>query len=112
MEANIPIFLIIGFSVGFLILTGILIKYAIKKEKQIYEEGIETDSVVSRTESRMKSHHGSGRIYHCYVTFIGNDGKEHEALLNLRSDLPIGREVRIKYLPNKYDEAVFISQEL
>lgn len=120
MGVNTPIILMIGFIVGFLILTGILIRYATKKEKQIYEEGIEVDSVVSRIESRMRSHHGTGHTYHCYVThtyycyvtFTGNDGNEHEALLNLRSNLPIGRKVKIKYLPPKYDQAVFISQEL
>ena len=112
MGANTPVILMIGFTVGFLILTGILIRYATKKEKQIYEKGIEVDSVVSRIESRMRSHHSTGHTYHCYVKFTGNDGNEHEALLNLCSNLPIGRKVKIKYLPPKYDQAVFVSQEL
>lgn len=112
MEANVPVILMIGFAVSFLILAGILIKYALKKEKAIYQNGIETDSVVSRVDYRLTGNRGSGRHYYCYVTFTGDDGLEHEALLNLASNLPIGRKVRIKYLPPKYDQAVFISQEL
>ncbi len=110
-QLTIPV-AIISFMIAFLVLAGILIRIAYKKEKGIYENGIEVDSVVSRVDYRLNGNRGSGRYYYCYVTFTGNDGLEHEALLNVASNLPIGRKVRIKYLPPKYDQAVFISQEL
>lgn len=110
-HTNIVVIMII-IAVMFFCLVSVLVKTALKNEKNIYQNGIETDSVVSRVDYRLNGNRGSGRHYYCYVTFTGNDGLEHEALLNLSSNLPIGRKVKIKYLPPQYDKAVFVSQEL
>lgn len=74
-------------------------------------EGIEIDSIVCRVEEKwdIDSHK---RYYNAYVKYIGDDNLEHEALLNVRNNFPYGRKVKIKYLPTKYDYAIFLSQEL
>ena len=51
-------------------------------------------------------------IYRCYVKYFGDDNLEHEATLNANLNAPIGRKIRIKYMPGKYDYVVFVSQEL
>lgn len=108
MNTIIPL-LIILFSAVFLGLVFILVRIAMKRENKVYEQGIEVDSVVSR----IKPHLSDGkRRYSCYVRFFDENGMECEALLNVRSNLPIGRSVRIRYLPENPKEAVFISQEL
>lgn len=86
------------------------VKLALKRESRIYTEGIETDSIVSKSEHYFDRDHDSR--YRCYVTYTGDDGFKHEGLLNLRSDLPVGRKVRIRYTPGKYDYVVFVSQDL
>lgn len=94
----------------FLTIVITAIKIAIKKEKNIYTNGIEVDSVVVKCEHYFDRDHDSR--YRCYVKYVGNDGSDHEGLLNVRTTLPIGRKVRVKYLPEKYDEVVFVSQEI
>lgn len=94
----------------FLSILFALIKYAIKKEQQIYTDGIETTSVVYKIEEYLNQ--DCRKRHRCYVRYHGNDGKEHIGLLNLRSNLPLGRKVHIRYLPDKYDTVVFVSQEI
>lgn len=94
----------------FLAIVITAIKIATKKEQNIYNIGIEVDSVVSKCEHYFNRDHDSR--YRCYVEYIGNDNLEHEGLLNLRTNLPIGRKVRVKYLPGKYEEVVFVSQDI
>lgn len=107
---NSTIFIIFAvFIIVFISIIVIAINVALKKEKQIYQEGIEVDSVVNKVEHYYYDH---DLRYRCYVKYIGDDNLEHNALLNVRSNLPIGRKVRIKFLPGKYDEAVFVSQEI
>lgn len=90
------------------IITAVMI--AGEKEKNIYENGLEVESIVVRCEHYFTSDHDSR--YHCYVKYEGNDGLYHEGLLNVRTDLPVGRKIRIRYLPEKYNEVVFVSQKL
>ncbi len=99
---------IIIISVLTIVITAI--KIASKKEQNIYNIGIEVDSVVAKCEHYFDRDHDSR--YRCYVKYIGNDNIEHEGLLNVRTNLPIGRKVRVKYLPEKYEEVVFVSQEI
>ena len=107
-EITIPLLMLLIAS-GFMILVGILIGSAVKKERKIHENGIEVDSVVVRNESRLRD---GSRRYTSFVKFMGDDGTEHECSLNYSGHMPIGRKVRIKYLPGKYDYVVFVSQEL
>lgn len=88
-----------------------VIYMAIKHEKKIYNEGIEANSVVSKIERNYDTN--NHRYYYlAYVKYIGDDNIEHEALLNVKTNFPYGRKIKIKYLPPKYDYAVFVSQEL
>lgn len=102
---------------AFIILTAIflaivipLIIVTLKREKEIYENGLEADGVVSRVESRM-ARIRNGLEYFPYIRYVGDDGQEHEGLLNVSVQFKIGRKMRIKYLPGRYDEVRFISQE-
>lgn len=103
---------IIGISavVVFGALAAVLITAAVKRENNMRTNGIETDSVVVDGEMYYDSDNRSR--YNCYVKFVGDDNEEHIARLNVASDLPIDRKVRIKYLPGKYDYVAFVSQEL
>ena len=94
----------------FLTIVTTAVKIASKKEQNIYTTGIEVESVVAKCEHYFDRDHDSR--YRCYVKYVGNDNLEHEGLLNVRTNLPIGRTVRVKYLPGKYEEVVFVSQEI
>lgn len=109
MGSNIAL-IMVSIMIVFVIFVVILIKIAMKREKEIYDNGIEVESLVSKVERYLDSD-GDTR-YRCYVKYRGDDCLEHEGLLNVRTNLPIGRKVQIKYLPNKYDTVVFVSQEL
>ena len=95
---------LIGVAVVIVIAGITVLVKAMRTSGKIYMEGVEADSVVVRTEPS-----GKGRCS-SYVEYVGDDGAKHESLLNV--DLPVGRKVRIKYIPGKFDEVVFISQEL
>lgn len=85
--------------------------YGDKTWKKIYNEGIEANSVVSKIERNYDTN--NHRYYYlAYVKYIGDDNIEHEALLNVKTNFPYGRKIKIKYLPPKYDYVVFVSQEL
>ena len=90
------------------IVMTVLLRKALRLERELQENGIVADAVVVRCESRRSD----GRIrYSPYVRYVAG-GVEHEAALNLRSNLPIGRKLKIKYLPGKWDYVAFVSQEL
>lgn len=110
MSPTMSIILIVVFVIVIIAVIVIAINVAMKKEKQIYQEGIEVDSVVSRSESYFDRDHDMR--YRCFVKYVGDDNLEHEAILNVHTNLPVGRKVKIRFLPGKYDEAVFVSQEL
>lgn len=97
-------------TIVFLTIVITAIKIASKKETEIYTNGIEVDSIVVKCEQYYDRDHDSR--HRCYVTYVGNDNMEHEGLLNVRTTLPIGRKVRVKYVPGKYDTVVFVSQEI
>lgn len=93
------------------VFAGILIvavTFASKIEKRVYAEGVEVEGVVVRNVYHFSADHASR--YTCYVRYRGNDGNDHEGALNISTDLPIGRKVKVKYLPEKYENVVFVSQ--
>lgn len=104
----VPILMLLFFIV-FFALAFTLIRFATKKEDEVYSKGIEVDSTVSRSESYLQ--YGNHK-YRTFVKFIGDDDVEHEGRINVATNLPAGRKVRIRYLPGQYDEVVFVSQEL
>lgn len=96
-----------------LVFFGILfvaVTLAYKSEKRVYDEGFEVEGVVVRNVHHFSTN--NIRTYTCYVRYRGYDGKEHEGALNISTDLPIGRKVVVKYLPEKYERVVFVSQTL
>lgn len=105
---NMTLFLTIFGIVAIMFIFIIVI--AIKKEKQIYQNGIETNGVVDKVEQYYDRNHNSR--YRCYIKYIGDDNLEHLGLLNVRTNLPYGRKVKIKYVSGKYNEVVFVSQEI
>lgn len=106
---NWGIILAIGSIALFVIILVILLVIATNRDKKIMNEGIEAHSIVCRVEKKWKD----GRSYYnAYVKYIGDDNLEHEALLSAKINFPYGRKIKIKYLPPKYDYAVFLSQEL
>ena len=110
MGPTVSIILLVVFIIIIIAIIAIAINAAIKKEKQVYQEGIEVDSVVTRSESYFETDHDLR--YRSFVKYVGDDNLEHEAILNVRTNLPIGRKIIIRFLPGKYDEVVFISQEI
>lgn len=102
--------IILFFIIIFLLLSILVIRMAIKKEQNIYENGLEVWGEVSRCEHSLD--HDLDSRYHSYIKYIGNDALEHEGLLNVRTNLPIGRKIKVKYIPQKYEEVVFVCQEL
>ncbi len=99
------LYLIFFIIIIFTALILFLVKIAMDKEKEIMINGIETDSVVIKVDKI------NGK-YTNYVRYIGNDERYHEAALNISCDLPLRRKVIIKYLPDKYEKVVFVSQEI
>lgn len=110
MSPTVSIILLVVFAILIIVVIAIAINVAMKKEKQIYQEGTEVDSVVTRSESYFDSKHNVR--YRSFVKYVDDNNLEHEAILNVRTDLPIGRKVRIRFLPGKYDQVVFVSQEI
>ena len=65
-----------------------------RMKKQIEENGIEADGVISRIEDVG----GDDVTLHYYARYRTEDGTEVEGLLsNPRSDLAVGQPVRLKY---------------
>lgn len=86
------------------------VRAAARREKEIYENGYEVDAVVFKVETSY-DHDSHRRSYYPYVKYIGDDGHEHEARVNVCTNFPYGRRMRVKYLPSRYDYVVFVSQE-
>lgn len=104
-----PIQLIIIFvtAVIFLIVIGIICKHQIDETNKILAEGTETEAVVSKTDHTNTQ---NGRHYSSYAKFIGDDKIEYETLLSVGGELRIGEKIKIKYLPGKYDYAMFVQR--
>lgn len=106
LPTGLLVMLMIGIPLA--VAMAVLIRKALLRERELQEEGIVADAVVVRCES----HLSDGRTrYTPYVRYVAG-GEEHEAALNLRSNLPIGRKLKIKYVPGKWDYVAFVSQEL
>ena len=77
-----------------------------RMKKQIEENGIEADGVISRIEDVG----GPDDVtLHCYARYRTEDGAEVEGLLsNPRSDLAVGQPVRLKYHPKHRTNARLI----
>lgn len=83
--------------VGFAILCAVIYLLSRRMKKQIEENGIETDAVISRIEEVGAADEIDLRYYARYRT---QDGEEIEGVLsNPRSDLEVGQQVRLKYHP-------------
>lgn len=106
LPPGLAVMLIIGVPLA--VAMAILVRRALRQEKELQENGIVADAVVVRCESRLDD---GRRRYSPYVRYVAG-GEEHEAALNLRSNLPIGRKLKIKYVPGKWDYVALVSQEL
>lgn len=106
LPAGLVAMLVIGIPLA--VVMAVLIRKALLRERELQEDGLVADAVVVRCESHLSDGH---RRYSPYVKYVAG-GEEHEAALNLRSNLPIGRKLKIKYVPGKWDYVAFVSQEL
>ena len=88
-----------------------LIIKAVRQTKRLQKEGYEVDAIVIASESRMDDT-ASGRRHANTVRYRAWDGKEYEAHLSYAGQMPIGRKLRIKYLPEDTGYALFVSQDL
>lgn len=93
----------------FALLLFLLISDSYNKEVNIYNNGIETNSIVIRVEPNGIS---GDRHYHSFVEYMDENGEKHEGMLNVRSNFPIGRKIKIKYISGKFKNVVFVSQDL
>ena len=85
--------------VGFLVIGGAIYLFSQRMKRQIEENGIETDGVISRITQTSGETADDDSTYY-YVKYRTQDGAEVEGLLlNPRSDLVQGQRVRIKYHP-------------
>lgn len=83
--------------VGFAVICAVIYLLSRRMKKQIEENGIETDAVISRIEEVGAADEIDLRYYARYRT---QDGEEIEGVLsNPRSDLEVGQQVRLKYHP-------------
>ena len=75
------------------------------------KNGIEADAVVTNVVSWKITEGGrKGRTeYTTSVEYLGDDNKKHEATLQCKAYFSKGTELKIKYLPGKYDYA-YLSQ--
>jgi len=82
---------------GLLIICGIIFFLSRRMKKQIEENGIETNGVISRITDEGGPDEINLQYYARYRT---ENGEEVEGLLsNPRSDLEVGQQVRVKYHP-------------
>ena len=83
--------------VGFAVICAVIYLLSRRMKKQIEENGIETDAVISRIEEVGAADEIDLRYYARYRT---QDGEEIEGVLsNPRSDLEVGQQLRLKYHP-------------
>lgn len=96
--------LILGISIP-------LIIKAVRQTKRLQEEGYEVDAIVIASESQLADT-ASGRRHANTVRYKALDGKEYEAHLSYAGAMPVGRKLRIKYLPEDTGYVLFVSQNL
>lgn len=109
--AALPTGIIVMLALGIplAIIVTVLVTKTFRLENELLQDGIIADAVVVRCRAKRKD--GKKRYYPT-VRYRASDGKEHEASINVRTNLPVGRKLKIKYLPGKYDYVAFVSQEL
>jgi hypothetical protein len=110
---SVPIvpFIIMGIMVaGILIVSPIAFVMSKRRYENIQQNGICVDAVVVANESRTKS--SDIRYNTTVVRFVGNDGLYHDCDLWYSSSLPIGRRLKIQYIPGQYNKVLFVSQEI
>lgn len=93
--------------VGLLVICAVIFFFSQRMKKQIEENGIETTGVIFRIEDVG----GSDEIdLHYYARYHTADGAEVEGLvLNPRSNLEVGQQVRLKYHPKHKTNARLIN---
>lgn len=101
--------LIIGIAFGLVIVVSVAL--AVAKERKIEKYGIEVDALVTRIESRY-DYDSHKTNYYPYAEYVGDDNEKHEARVNVSINFPIGRKLKIKFLPSKYDYVIFVSQQI
>ena len=105
----VPFALMGVFALALCIFAVVVIRWTLRREKLIQENGIETDAIVIKDET----YRSNGRTRHkTHVLFTGIDGKTHLCVLGYAGGMPVGRKLRVKYLPGEYDYVSFVSQEL
>ena len=94
------ILMVIGIAV-IVIAVGVMVMRA----KKIDKEGTETTAVISRIEITSGPDPADPDSYINYVQFQGDDGQIHEGRMSLTQtiEFEVGEEVRIKYIPGKYN---------
>ena len=77
------------------------------------KNGIETSAVVTRiTEDTQADSDGISTSYNYYVQYTTAEGQSQEALISNPSfkSFKVGEQIRIKYLPEKPNAAVWIKK--
>lgn len=109
MNLPLPAVLTITAFIAVALIAVPLIVISIRREKRLIADGIEVDAVVIRVKSRREDGHTR---YYPTIRYTSVDGITHEASINVRTNFPVGRRLRVKYLPPKYDYVAFVSQEI
>ena len=109
---SVPVypFVIFGvLAVAIITVAIIAARKAINELKDIRQNGICVDSVVCSCEEYTHDHR---TCYRNKVRFTGPNGEIEERELEYVGEMPVGRKVRIQYIPGKYKRVVFISQQI
>lgn len=96
-------------TVIFVIAVGVVFVITVMRNRQIRQNGIKTEAVVSRIEEHDHVD-GDGSLnvtYSYYVTYDDRDGNTHEAILSkvVQSRYRVGDVLLIQYLPEKPEYA-------
>ncbi len=101
----VPVIIVSILAVIIVTVAIIAYKAAMRQNAEIQQNGICVDSVVVSNTRK-------DDYYRTVVRFTGDDGQEHDCALSYRGGMPIGRKVRIQYIPGKYNNVLFVSQEV
>lgn len=106
----------VGLAVITLVFLAVLL-HAIRRDRRIEAEGIETEAVVSRVE--VINHNSPGdrnNNYEYYAAYVNAEGRKVEGrIINARRyprerDLAVGTGVKVKYLPGKEKNVMKIEE--
>ena len=95
----------------FLIVIGALLVWRWRTMDKIKKNGLEAVAEVSRMEiiEHVDSDGTNSEEINCYVTYQDSNGNTVEArLANPKRDMGKGRKMKIKYLPERLYDPVFI----